>query len=131
MESSGAGLRISVTDQTGNPVTAGTLVVSTQQSRVERTLTPASGAEIAVTLPQSSLRTVDLRYRPADAFWGQSQTGPVRETHVVYTHLGEIPAIVEYVDFIAMTVLVVAPSLLLLYGLDVVTNGRLLNWYEP
>jgi len=74
---------------------------------------------------------VDIRYRPEDAFWEQSRTVPVRETHVVYTHLGEIPAIAEYFDFIAMTVLVVAPSLLLLYGLDVVTNGRLLNWYEP
>jgi hypothetical protein len=131
VESSGADLRISVTDRTGNPVTDGTLAVSTQQSRVERTLTPASGTEIAVTLPQSSLRTVDLRYRPAEAFWEQSRTAPVRETHIVYTHLGEIPAIVEYVDFIAMTVLVLAPSLLLLYGLDVVTNGRLLNWYDP
>ena len=129
--SSGADLRISVTDWTGSPVTDGALVVSTQQSRIERTLTPTSVAEITVILPQSSLRTVDLRYRPEDAFWEQSRTVPVRETQVVYTHLGEIPAIVEYVDFIAMTVLVVAPSLLLLYGLDVVTNGRLLNWYEP
>ena len=132
-ESGTVELRIAVNDTTGQPVTSGQLVVSTGdgESRTVRQLTPETNGAVVVSFAQSRLDAVDVRYQPSAPFWEQSRTEPLRETAVTRYHVRDIPELMSWVNFAIVTALWLAPLALLLYGMDVMANGKLLHWYDP
>jgi hypothetical protein len=130
-ESSPVDVQISVNDTTGQPVNSGQLVVSTGESRAVRQLTSETNGVVTVSLSQSGLDSVDVRYQPSTPFWDQSRAEPLRETAVIRYHVREFPEFTEWIDFAVVTLLWLTPLGLLLYGMDVLANGKLLHWYDP
>lgn len=130
-ESSPVEVRIAVTDTTGQPVTSGQLVVSTDESHAVRQLTPATNGEVVVSLSQSGLDATEVSYRPSTPFWKQSRAVSLRETKVTQYHVREFPEFISWIEFGIVTVLWLTPLGLLLYGMDVLAKGKLLHWYDP
>jgi hypothetical protein len=124
----GVHLEIAVSDPTGSPVESGQVLVTAWNSTAERTLTPADDGTLTVTLSQSTFRSAEIRYTPAEPFWEQTRDVPIRSSEISYHHVGEIPELTAVIDWIVVTLLWFLPLVLVLYGIDMVTNGRLFKW---
>jgi hypothetical protein len=123
-------LKVLVQTQAGDPVEQGQLTVTSREASVQRSLS-GTGGELVVTLPHDEYETSQIAYEPAELFWQQSGDAAVRETTVpdhVEPDFWEFSKILE---LIVVTVLWFLPLGLLLYGMDVLTNGRLLQWVNP
>ena len=115
----------------GGFVAQGQIVVETRESRVERQLELTDWGEVVVTLPQATVRRADITYTPERPWWRQSRLHPVVATEATYVHTPGLPSLTVIIDFMVVTVLAFVPLGLLLYGFDVVSRGKLLNWYKP
>lgn len=114
----------------GGWVKQGHISVETDESRVERELTWGDFGEIVVTLPQSEVRSAEIRYRPEARWWNQSRVYPVRETSITYANTVGLPPFDAIIDFVVAALLWIVPLGLLLYGFDMVTRGKILKWYQ-
>jgi len=124
-------LRVSARPIAGGPIERGRILVATDKAGVGRQLTPADNGTVLVELQQSELRSARLRYEPAASWWNQSREYPVVATNSSLTHTVELPPIHRLIEFIVLTALVFLPLYLLLYGFDMLANGKLIGWYEP
>jgi hypothetical protein len=124
-------LRVSVRPLAGGRIEHGRMAVSTQKGRVTEQVTPADDGTVVVELNQSTVWSGRLVYEPAAPWWNQSREYPVLATGTRFAHTADLPPIHEIIDFIVITGLVFLPLYLLVYGFDILTNGKLVGWYEP
>jgi len=123
-------LKVLVETQAGDPVKQGQLTIKTREATVQRSLS-GTGGEVVVTLPHDEYESSQIQYVPAKLFWRQSGDGAVRETTVPHHPGSDFWEFTKILDLIVVTVLWFLPLGLLLYGLDVMSNGKLLRWVNP
>lgn len=123
-------LEVLVETQAGDPVQQGQLTITTREATVQRSLS-GTGGEPVVTIPHGEYETSQIEYKPAELFWQQSGDTAVRATTVpdhVEPDFWEFSKILE---LIVVTLVWFLPLGLLLYGVDILTNGKLLRWFNP
>ena len=123
-------LEVLVETQAGDPVEQGQLTITTREATVQRSLS-GTGGEVVVTLPHDEYETSQIEYEPAELFWQQSGDAAVRATTVPDHVEPDFWEFAKILELIVVTLVWFLPLGLLLYGMDILTNGKLLRWFNP
>ncbi|QIO24999.1 hypothetical protein [Haloarcula sp. JP-L23] len=129
-------LSVTVESTRGYPVDFGTVTVTARNHTRSHTLQPTERGTFTITLPARGIDRVLLTYRPKSHWWEQSNPvfGDIvatERTTTVESVASTYPLFETIVSLIVATALWFLPLGLLLYGIDIWTNGRLLGLYSP
>ncbi|WP_049943858.1 hypothetical protein [Haloarcula argentinensis] len=122
-------LLVRVEPTAGFPIAAGNVTVATGQTRVERSL--AGDDELTVTVDQGEVSSAIVTYRPNQIWWEQGRAVPVRDTQERVTYELDLPDLTQFIDLAVVTLLTLLPAVLVLYGYDIWTRGKIVGWYNP